>query len=293
MRRSARLVEVLAHAVLEQRIVDHRLLLGDADALAEVAHRLRRVAAAADAGDGGHARVVPAGDDLLLHQAQQLPLPHHRVRQVQAGELDLARLVDAQRFDEPVVQRPVVLELQGADRVRDALERVGLAVRPVVHRIDAPLVAGAVMARMQDAVHHGVAQVDVGRRHVDLRPEHPRAVGELAGAHPHEEVEVLFDAAVAERAVLARRRPRAAVGADLLGGGVADERLARMDELHCPFEELLEVVRGVELALAPVEAEPAHVLPDRADVFVLLVRRVGVVETQVASARRARRRARS
>ncbi len=36
--------------------------------------------------------------------------------------------------------------------------------------------------------------------------------------------------------------------------------------------------------LAPVEAEPAHVLLDRLDVLELLLDRVGVVEAQVAAA---------
>ena len=96
-----------------------------------------------------------------------------------------------QRFAEPVVQRAVVLELQRADRVRDALDRVALAVRVVVRWVDAPLVAGAVVRRVLDAVHHRVAQVDVGRRHVDLRPQRAGAVGELALLHPLEQVEIL------------------------------------------------------------------------------------------------------
>ncbi|OPZ03835.1 MAG: hypothetical protein BWZ08_02820 [candidate division BRC1 bacterium ADurb.BinA292] len=36
--------------------------------------------------------------------------------------------------------------------------------------------------------------------------------------------------------------------------------------------------------LAPVEPEPADVLLDRVDVFLLFLRRVGVVEPQVALA---------
>ena len=77
------------------------------------------------------------------------------------------------------------------------------AVREVVHRIDAPLVAGAVMLGVQDAVHHRVAHVEVGRRHVDLGAQGARAVGELAGLHAREQVEVLLDGAVAVRALLA------------------------------------------------------------------------------------------
>ena len=51
----------------------------------------RRVAAAAKAADRRHARIVPAGDVLLLHELQQLALAHHRVVQVQPRELDLLR----------------------------------------------------------------------------------------------------------------------------------------------------------------------------------------------------------
>jgi hypothetical protein len=68
-----------------------------------------------------------------------------------------------------------------------------------------------------DAVEHRVAHVDVRRRHVDLRAQHVRAVGELAGAHAAEQVEVLSTRAVAVRAVAARLGQRAAVLADLVG----------------------------------------------------------------------------
>src|SRR5436309_192995 len=51
----------------------------------------------------------------------------------------------------------MVLEFQRADRMGNALNRVGLAVGPVVHRVDAPFVAGAVVLRVQDAVHDRVA----------------------------------------------------------------------------------------------------------------------------------------
>ena len=84
-------VQILADAVLELRDVDDVFLLGDADARAEIADRLRRVAAAAQAGDRRHARIVPAGNVLLLHELQQLALAHHRVVQVQPRELDLLR----------------------------------------------------------------------------------------------------------------------------------------------------------------------------------------------------------
>ena len=41
------------------------------------------------------------------------------------------------------------------------LNRIRLTVREVIHRVDAPLVAGAVMLRMQDAVHDRIAHIQI------------------------------------------------------------------------------------------------------------------------------------
>ena len=83
----------------------------------------------------------------------------------------------------------MILELQRADRVRDVFERVRDRVRVIVHRIDAPFVAGAVMVGVTDAVDRRVAQVHVGRGHVDLRAQDVLAIGEFAGLHAAEQVQ--------------------------------------------------------------------------------------------------------
>ena len=74
-----------------------------------------------------------------------MTLAHHKERQVQARELDLLGMVYAKLAQEPVVQGAVVFELEAAERVRDALESVGEAVREVVHRVDAPIVSSSVV----------------------------------------------------------------------------------------------------------------------------------------------------
>jgi hypothetical protein len=239
------------------------------------------VAAAAHGRDGGQTRVIPAADAALGHQPAQLALAHHRVGQVQPGELDLPRAVDAQGVQEPLVQGPVVFKLQGADGVGDGFNGVALAVGPVVGGVDAPGVACAGMLGVQDTVHDGVAQVDVGRAHVDLGPQHSRPVGKVALAHTPKEVEVLFDGAVAVGAVLARFGQRAAVLADLDGAEVVHVGLALLDELDGPAVELLEVVGGEEEPVFPVGAEPAHILDDGVDILLLLFEGVGVVKAQV------------
>ena len=183
----------------------------------------------------------------------------------------------------PAVERLMVGELERAHGVGDVLDRIGLAVRVVVHGVDAPLVAGAVMRGVEDAVHDRVAHVEVGRGHVDLGAQHARAVGELAVLHAHEEVEILFDGAVAIGAVLAGLGQGAAVLADLVGGEVVDVGLAGLDQLEGPLVELAEVVGGVAEPL-PVEAQPADVFLDGVDVLLLFFLGIGVVEAQVGLA---------
>ncbi len=251
--------------------------------LGEVADGLRGVAAAAQPGQRRQARVVPAAHEGLVDQLQQLALAHHRVVQVQAGELDLLRVAgDGQVVQHPVVERPMVLELQRADGVGDPLQGVGDGVGVVVHRVDAPAVAGAVVALAADAVEDGVAHVHVGRGHVDLGAQHVGAVGELPGAHALEQVEAFLGRALAAGAVDAAFGQRAPVFAHLLGRQVADIRLAGADQVQGEFIELLEIVGGVIEPVGPVEAQPAHVGHDGVDVLHVLLAGVGVVEAQVA-----------
>ena len=187
-------------------------------------------------------------------------------------------------LDQPVVERPVVLELERAERMADVLDRIRLAMGEVVGRVDAPGVAGARVADVADAIEHRVAQVDVAGAHVDLGAQHPAALGKLAGAHAAQQIEVL----VGRRSRYGLLRPGSVsvprYVADLVGRQVVDIGVARAHQMLGPLVQLAEVVRGEARLLAPVEAEPAHVALDRVDVLVLLLDRVGVVEAQVAAA---------
>ena len=66
---------------------------------------------------------------------------------------------------------------------------VGLTVGPVIGGVDAPRGGGRVMGLVADAVHDRVTQPHVLRLHVDLGAQTAGAVGELAVAHPLEQVE--------------------------------------------------------------------------------------------------------
>ena len=281
------LVEVGADFMLEHGDVDDAVCLRDTDLPAEIADGSRRVAAAAQARDGRHARIVPTAHIALFDELAQLSFARYRVREVETGELDLARArirIKVKRVEQPVVERAVLLELERADRMRDALDGIGQRMREVVHRVDAPLIARAVMLGMCDAVDDRVAHDEIRRRHVDLRTQHLLAVGKLPRLHAREEVKVLLDAAVAVRALLARLRQRAAICLDLLSREVIDIGKPLLDQRDRKVVELVKVIRRIELAVAPAEAQPADVLLDGVDVLCILFRRIRIVKAQVAEA---------
>ena len=275
--------EVFADRAFHDRHIHAVLALRDADAPGEFADAFRRVASAAHTADGRHARIVPAAHMFFVHQLQELALAGDRVVQLQPREFILARMTgDGDVIQHPVVQRAVILELQRADRMGDAFQRVGDAMCVIVHRIDAPPVAGADVVRAADAVDRRVAQVDVGRGHVDPGAQHAAAVGEFAVSHACEQVEVFRHAAITIWAVLAGLGQRAAIFAHLLRRQVVHIGQAFIDQLDRELVQLLEVVRCPAHLAVPLETQPAHVLLDRQRVFLAFLFRVGVVETQVA-----------
>ena len=73
--------------------------------------------------DGRHARIIPAADRTFLHQLQQPSLAHNRIGEIETGKLDLLRMAgNRQLLEKPVIQRPVVFKLKGADRMGNLLD---------------------------------------------------------------------------------------------------------------------------------------------------------------------------
>ena len=94
--------------------IDDAVCLGHADLLDKGADRLGRVATATQAGQRGHARVVPPVNVPLVDQTLQVSLAQHRIGQVETRELDLPGMIDLELVEEPVVQGEVVLVPQVA-----------------------------------------------------------------------------------------------------------------------------------------------------------------------------------
>ena len=184
-------------------------------------------------------------------------------------------------FEAPVVERSVILELERAQRVGHTLDRVRLAVRPVVGRVEDPLVARALMRHTADPIEDRVSHGHHRMRHVDLGAQDLVAVTERAVAHLVEQAEVLLRRTATEGAVLPGFAEATALGRDGLGVLVVDVGEALLDQRLGPLVELAEVVGGVEHA-PRLEAEPREIVVDGVDELVVLGGGVGVVEAQVA-----------
>ena len=116
MARGAR-VQVVADGIFEHFHLHTAVGLVHTDTRREEADALGRVAAPAQPGDGRHARVIPTADEPFFHQLQQLAFAHDRVVEHQPRKLVLVRTrLLEQGVEQPVIDGPVVLEFQGADR---------------------------------------------------------------------------------------------------------------------------------------------------------------------------------
>lgn len=132
-------VQVVADGAFEVFDGDGAVGFADADFAAEFAQRARRDAAAAHAGDGWHARVVPAVDVFFGHELDEAAFGEDGVFEREAGEFDLLRVAGGFKdVQYPVVERAVVFEFEGAERVGDVFQHVRQAVGVVVHGIDFP-----------------------------------------------------------------------------------------------------------------------------------------------------------
>ena len=151
-------------------------------------------------------------------------------------------MIDLQLVKDPVVEGPIVFKLHGADGMGDSFDGIGEAMGEVVHGIDAPLVPCPVMGHAANAVEGGIAQVQVGRGHVDFGPEHPGTVLKLTRSHALKQIQVLLHRTVAIGALTAGLGQGASVLPDLLGVQVADIGLALFDQLDGVFKKLGKVV---------------------------------------------------
>ena len=175
----------------------------------------------------------------------------------------------------------MVLKSEAAQRMRDAFKRILQRMCEIVHRIDAPGVPGMMMLGVYDPVQDGIAQIHVGRRHINFGPEHPAPVGKLAASHPPEQFKIFLRRAVAVRAVGSRLRERAAIISDFVRIQIADVGQSVFYELLGAFVHTGKIIRGIQNVF-PGIAKPADVVHDCIYVLRIFLARICIVEAQVA-----------
>ena len=191
-------------------------------------------------------------------------------------------------LQQPIVERPLIFKFQCADRMRDAFERIFQRMRVGVHRINAPFVAGAVMMAAFDAVQNRIAQIDIGRAHIDFCAQHQGTICVLSVAHFAKQREIFRDASIAMWRIGAAFSERAAMFANFVGSQTIDIGKSFFDQAFGKLIHPIEVIRGVvEIVLARarvLEAEPMDAVDNGIDIFLLFFFRVCIVKTQMAAA---------
>ena len=165
----------------------------------------------------------------------------------------------------------------------DTLQGVLNGVSEVIHGIDAPLVAGAVVRHVLDAVDGRVAHIEVAAGQVDLGAEGHSAIGELTGPHPSEQIQALLNGAIPIRAG-GGGVDVAPMSGHLLRRQLTDVGQPLPDQLHSVVVHLFEVVRRIVEPILPVIAQPLDVLLDGVHVLHIFLGGVGVIHAQVAQA---------
>ena len=115
--------------------------------------------------------IVPAVHDAFLHQLAQVALAHDGVRRCSGGQIRAASgtaLPDTGWSMTHSYRGRWFSNSRLHRRVGDALDGVLNGVCKVVQRVDAPLVALAVVLDVLDAVDGRVAHIHVGAGQVDL-----------------------------------------------------------------------------------------------------------------------------
>ena len=274
--------QIVTDAVLEHRVIDRGIRLGNADKLNESLDRLGRKSPAAKRSDRDKARVIPAVDDPVLDKLFDIALACDDIGQIHLCELDLLRrMLPLGVFNDPLIERTVILELKRADGVGNAFDRVLDRMSEVIHRINAPAVTGVVMRKARDPVNDRISHIDIGRGHVDLRAEDLGTVGVLPVFHFRKELQVLLNAPVPVGAVPAGLLERSSVLADLFRREVAHKGQSLFDQKNCLLVHDLKIVGSKVKVLAEIRAEPQNIFLNGIDKFRPLLGRICVIETEI------------
>ena len=109
-------------------------------------------------------------------------------------------------------------------------------------------------------------------------------ISEIACLHAPEEIEILIDASITVRTILAHLGQGSSERTDLLSGEAVDIGMTPIDQLLGKFVQSVEIVGCVVKVVTPIEAEPLDRFDDGIDILLIFFFRIGVIETEVTDA---------
>ena len=158
-------------------------------------------------------------------------------------------------------------------------------VGKIIHGINAPVIAGAVVVGVQDAVHHRVAHIQIGRGHIDLCPQHTGAVREFARRACARTGPDFPPPTGCDKGCPCPARSSVPRYSRISSGGqIADIGLPSLINCTAYSIELFKIIRGIIQPVLPIKSQPAHILLNGFHIFHLFFGRIGVVEAQIAEA---------
>ncbi len=132
----------------------------------------------------------------------------------------------------------------------------------IIHRVDFPCGAGAMMGSLDDAVHNGITEMHIGRRHVDLCTEHSRTLIKFAIVHADEKIEIFFRCAVTIWTFLSGDSGSAFLLRYLLGCLVVDISFSFFYQSYSEIKKLWKIIGSIILSVTPVKSQPMYVFSD-------------------------------
>ena len=152
----------------------------------------------------------------------------------------------------------------------------------VIQRINAPLVANAVMGCVNNTVDCRIAHVHVRRCHINLCAQRLCTLLVLARTHFLKQAQVFLDRAVTIRAVFARLGQAAAICAHLFLRQITDVCFALLNQVLCALVALVKVIRAVEDAAGRLRTgQPLNILQNGLYILIVLTHRIGIVKAQI------------
>ena len=106
-------IQMIAQRKLQQAYVDDVVALGHPNPVTKLPNALR-VPTTSQTAQRRHSRIIPTVHDTFFNQTQQFAFGHDGVIQVQPSEFPLLGRENAEMFNVPIIQGPVVFKFKRA-----------------------------------------------------------------------------------------------------------------------------------------------------------------------------------